>query len=87
LHKNYWKRGYATEGARAVLEFAFNILKLDEIVSFTSKLNLPSIAVMERLGMERDLDGDFNHPAVDEESPLRSHVLYRIRKQKSESVV
>jgi len=51
---------------------------LKEIVSFTIPANLRSIAVMERLGMTRDLDGDFDHPNVPRGHPHRRHVLYRI---------
>jgi hypothetical protein len=35
---------------------------------------------MERLGMVRDVDGDFIHPGVPEGHPLQLHVLYRIRR-------
>jgi ribosomal-protein-alanine N-acetyltransferase len=34
---------------------------------------------MERIGMVRDAAGDFDHPGVPEDSPLRRHVLYRAR--------
>ena len=73
-----WGRGYATEAARAVLEFAFTELALPEVVSFTAVANVRSRAVMERIGMTRDESGDFDHPAVAEGHPLRRHVLYRI---------
>lgn len=76
----YWNRGYATEGARAALEFAFAVLRLDEIVSFTVPANLRSRRVMEKLGMTRSTSDDFDHPFIDEGHPLRRHVLYRIRK-------
>jgi hypothetical protein len=33
---------------------------------------------MERLGMVRDIDGDFDHPRVPERHPLVRHVLYRL---------
>jgi hypothetical protein len=33
---------------------------------------------MERLGMHRVAGGDFDHPAVPDESPLKRHILYRI---------
>jgi hypothetical protein len=36
---------------------------------------------MERIGMRRDLGGDFNHPRVPEGHALRRHVLYRKRRQ------
>ena len=81
LHKRFWKKGLATEGAKAVLDFAFSELKLDELVSFTAEINLPSIAIMERIGMVRDADGDFDHPNVDKSSELCRHVLYRSREK------
>ncbi len=33
---------------------------------------------MERIGMRHDPVDVFEHPALDEDSPLRSHVLYRM---------
>jgi ribosomal-protein-alanine N-acetyltransferase len=74
-----WGRGYATEGARAALDFAFNRLDWNEVVAMTAVKNLRSERVMQRLGMTRDLDGDFDHPRIEEGHPLRRHVLYRIR--------
>ncbi len=78
LDQPYWGRGYATEAARATLADGFTRSGLKEIVSFTIPANLRSIAVMERLGMTRDLDGDFDHPNVPRGHPHRRHVLYRI---------
>ena len=80
LAHKFWNRGYATEGASAVLDWAFNTAALDEVVSFTSLLNSRSRRVMERIGMKRDASGDFEHPNVALGSPLRLHVLYRKRK-------
>ena len=74
----YWRQGYATEAASAVLAFALQELKLAEIVSFTSELNEPSWRLMERLGMRRDLSGDFLHPRLDREHKLAPHRLYRV---------
>ncbi len=79
LHPDHWGHGYATEGAEAALRHGFSQGDLDEIVSFTTTLNVRSQAVMTRLGMTRDEDGDFDHPNLPEGSPLRRHVLYRIR--------
>jgi RimJ/RimL family protein N-acetyltransferase len=75
----YWGRGYATEGARAALQFGFDQLELREIVAFTATTNIPSIRVMERLGMTRHPEDDFDHPIFPEGHPLRPHVLYRLR--------
>jgi RimJ/RimL family protein N-acetyltransferase len=78
LAREHWGHGYATEGGRAAVEYGFDALRLDEIVSFTSQINWRSRRVMERLGMGHDPADDFDHPRV-AEGPLRRHVLYRIR--------
>ncbi len=78
LHPDHWGHGYATEGAWASLRHGFDAGGLDEIVAFTTTLNTRSQAVMERLGMVRDADGDFDHPNLPEGSPLRRHVLFRV---------
>jgi len=78
LDRPFWGYGYATEAACAVLADGFERVRLHEIVSFTSPLNLPSIRVMERIGMSHDPADDFDHPSVREGHPLRRHVLYRL---------
>jgi len=72
-----WRNGYAQEGARAALAFGFATARLTEIVSFTTVNNVRSRHVMERIGMRRDEEGDFDHPQLPEGHPLRRHVLYR----------
>ncbi len=79
LAHEHWGHGYATEAARAALDFGFARLALDEIVSFTTAANRRSRAVMERIGMTRTPADDFDHPALPDGHPLRRHVLYRIR--------
>lgn len=76
----FWGRGYATEAARAALDFGFGTLRLDEIVAITVPANLRSRAVMARLGMARDGAGDFDLPTTPEGHPLRRQVLYRLRR-------
>lgn len=80
LAREHWNRGYATEGARAALGYAFCSLHLPEIVAFTARGNARSRRVMEKLGMRHDAHGDFAHPQIPVGHPLRSHVLYRISK-------
>ena len=77
LHPDHWGHGYATEAAAASLRYGFGEAGLDEIVAYTTTVNTRSQAVMERLGMVRDVDADFDHPQVPEGHPLRRHVLYR----------
>jgi RimJ/RimL family protein N-acetyltransferase len=78
LAQPFWGHGYATEGARAALTFAFVELELQEVVSFTAVANDRSRRVMERLAMTRDPAEDFNHPSLPG-SPVERHVLYRLR--------
>jgi RimJ/RimL family protein N-acetyltransferase len=82
LASHHWGHGFATEGAKAVLKYAFNQLKLKEIVSFTVPANIRSIRVMEKIGMNRDLSGNFHHPKLPLNHPLSLHVLYRIKNEK-----
>ncbi len=77
LARPYWKMGYASEGARAALDYAFNTLRLPQVVAFTAAINSPSISVMQRLDMRHHASDDFGHPALPEGHPLRQHVLYR----------
>ena len=86
LAKEHWGQGLATEGARAVLDFAFDRLGLDEVVSFTAATNAPSRRVMEKLGMSRDPAEDFDHPRIPPGHPLCRHVLYRLRSPQSRKV-
>lgn len=77
LAPEFWHRGIATEAARAWLDHAFDQLRLSEVFAFTPCLNLPSAAVMKRLGMRRM--SDFDHPRIAKSHPhLRRFVLYRI---------
>ena len=77
----YWGKGYATEAARAMIALAFDERGHDQLVSFAVADNHRSTAVMERLGMKRDLEGDFDHPSIPDSHPhLKRHVLYRLYK-------
>ena len=74
----HWGAGYASEAAREALRDGFERLKLAEIVSFTSLLNTRSISVMKKIGMAKDPQGDFVHPALEPGHRLGPHVLYRL---------
>jgi RimJ/RimL family protein N-acetyltransferase len=76
----HWGKGLATEGARAALRYAFETLRVEEVVSFTVPANLRSRRVMEKLGMSHNPADDFDHPRLPADHPLRRHVLYRIRR-------
>lgn len=73
-----WGQGYATEAARAMLDFGFAVKGLDAIIAFTVPANTRSQSVMQRLGMVRRPDYDFDHPMLPEGHRLRRHIVYRI---------
>jgi RimJ/RimL family protein N-acetyltransferase len=78
LASQYWNQGYATEAASAVLNYAFETLGLDEIVSFTAVPNIPSQRVMQKIGLTRNPADDFAHPKLAKDHWLCQHVLYRL---------
>lgn len=78
LARPFWGQGYATEAARAWIDHGFRGIGADEIVAITVPANLPSQAVMRRLGMRPDPARDFDHPRIPEGHPLRPHVLFTL---------
>lgn len=80
LARDAWGHGYATEAAREALRFGFEDVGLDEIVSFTVPQNQRSRHVMERIGLRREPDRDFDHPNVDAAvyPHLVRHVFYAL---------
>ncbi len=52
IEHNYWKRGLATEAARAVLQLAFDKYKFARVVAFINPKNIASIRVAEKIGMK-----------------------------------
>lgn len=73
-----WGKGYATEAAETLIEYAFKDLKLPEIVGFCVHDNQAAIHVMKKLGMARDEKGDFDFPSLRKDHPLGRFVLYRL---------
>ncbi len=62
LGKAFWGHGYATEGAQRCLKYAFVELGLKQIKAIAPLINLPSIHVMQKIGMEEELR--FKHPRL-----------------------
>ena len=50
LGREYWGQGFATEGARRALEYAFTEMDRDHVISLIAPENVASIRVAERLG-------------------------------------
>ena len=78
LKKSVWGKGYATEGAKKCLEYGFNELNLNEIVSTCTKNNLKSENVMQKIGMKKV--GEFKHPELTEYPKYEECKCYRISK-------
>jgi RimJ/RimL family protein N-acetyltransferase len=51
FRSDFWNRGYATEAACAVRDYAFDVLKLPQLISLIRLGNLPSRRVAEKVGM------------------------------------
>jgi RimJ/RimL family protein N-acetyltransferase len=76
LARAHWGHGFASEAARAALRHGFEVVGLAEILSFTVPANRRSWAVMERIGLDRDPDRDFDHPLFPKGHRLRPHIVY-----------
>jgi RimJ/RimL family protein N-acetyltransferase len=75
LAKKHWGHGYATEGAKKCLEYAFNELKLNSIHATAPAINKRSIQVMEKAGMKKLLN--FKHPRLINDERLVNCVCYK----------
>ena len=78
LRSDAWGQGYAREAAEASLAWGFANLPNPRIIAITTPGNVRSWGLMERLGMRRLADGDFDHPGVPDGDPLKPHITYAI---------
>ncbi len=54
LARHAWGKGYATEGARSALRYAFDVLDRPHVISLIHPENTPSMRVAERIGEKRE---------------------------------
>ena len=52
LIPEYWGRGFGTEAAKGVLDYAFSILQLRRVVALVEPENLASVRSLERAGFD-----------------------------------
>ena len=78
LAHDHWGQGYAREAAHTSLDWGFANLPDNAIWAITVPANIRSWGLMERLGMIRQIELDFEHPGVPDGSPLKPHITYRI---------
>ncbi len=76
VREDRWRMGYAEEAVRAVLDWAFERVGAPHVVALTSEANVASWKLMEKLGMERRRDLDFDDPAYPPED--RTTILYSL---------
>lgn len=69
LREDAWGQGYAKEAATASLDFAFGRLGVPSVVAITITGNAPSWGLMEKLGMTRRPDLDYDDPRFEEARP------------------
>lgn len=80
LGRDYWGKGYATEAARAVLDYACSTLDVPRVYAFTALANKRSEIVMQRPGMTRVEGGEFPHPDYLPTNLSVMHMLYVVEK-------
>jgi len=78
LKRSAWGKGYATEGAKKCLEYAFNELEIKKIIAICTIKNNKSENVMKKLGMIKK--GEFNHPELVNHPEYEKHFCYEITK-------
>jgi RimJ/RimL family protein N-acetyltransferase len=83
LREDAWGQGYAREAATATLEWTWRNLDCGRVVAITAAGNKRSWALMERLGMRRLRDMDFEHPDVPAGDKAKSHITYAIERPRS----
>lgn len=76
LKQSAWGKGYATEGAKSCLEYAFNGLNLEKVISTCVLQNVNSEHVMKKIGMNKL--GVFKHPKLKAFPKYESCVCYEI---------
>lgn len=77
LAKNEWNKGFATEGALKCLDYAFNTLDLNSVLSVCPITNIQSEKVMRKIGMKPIKT--FLHPLLKEHPTLQKCILYEIK--------
>ncbi|UVI39962.1 GNAT family N-acetyltransferase [Qipengyuania spongiae] len=79
VREDRWRRGYAREAVEAVLDWAFTRHDAPHVVALTSMANEASWRLMEKLGMRRRADLDFEDPRFPpEENPT---ILYSLSRE------
>ena len=76
LKRDAWGKGYATEGAKKCLEYGFDKLDIERIISVCTVANTKSMNVMNKIGMTKM--GEFKHPELLSHPTYEKHFWYEI---------
>ena len=79
LAKSAWNKGYATEGARRCIQYAFDTVGLPTLLAKAPVVNIRSQQVMIKAGMMKVTN--FIHPKLVDNERLQECVLYEITNQ------
>ncbi|MCO4780688.1 MAG: GNAT family N-acetyltransferase [Candidatus Cloacimonetes bacterium] len=74
IHKDFWRLGYASEAAKACLDYGFNKLHLPEIYIHTWIKNIPSYKIAEKLNMLKIKEYD---KVISSADCVMRHVVYK----------
>ena len=79
INSNEWNKGFATEGAKKCLEYAFKELKLENVYSIAPKINTKSEHIMKKIGLKKQYE--FEHSLLKNNERLKTCVLYKKEKK------
>jgi RimJ/RimL family protein N-acetyltransferase len=80
IGEDFWRQGFATEAMRAAFAWLWDSSEVQTVGAWTTLQNIPSQRTMQKLGMARRMDLDFDHPAIPQGNPLRRHLVYTIER-------
>ena len=70
--EEHWNKGFATESAKACIDYGFENLNLKTIIGRAISENIASIKVLEKIGLKFEREFDFDKS--------NKGVIYRINK-------
>jgi RimJ/RimL family protein N-acetyltransferase len=59
IYPRFWGQGYATESAKAALQYAIDTHGARRVIAHIEKANVPSLSVSRKLGMKYEKDVPF----------------------------
>lgn len=84
IGRKYWGKGYAKEASKALLDYGFKVMKLEEIVAFVNPKNIASKKVIEHMGLKykeiiNGLPEEYNH--------YNGHLFYTLLRKEYFNVI